>query len=142
MEKIKLTAETFDNVLAMLSSPDKENVVMGLSCIEEFDITTGITYLLLIKKLANVSTDMWKEYAPQKLEYLKNISSIAYNEMPMSFQKILNLIQERKVPISDIEFFLNKFSIYMTELLKYDYLIIDSIEIKLKLKLYDTEINR
>ena len=30
----------------------------------------------------------------------------------------------------------------MTELLKYDYLIIDSIEIKLKLKLNDTEINR
>jgi len=140
MEKIKLTVETFDNILAMLSSPDKENVVMGLSCIEELDITTGITYLLLIKKLANVSSKMWKEYAPQKSEYLKNISFI--NEAPMSFQKILTLIQERKVPISDIEFFLNKFALYMTELIRNDYLILDSIEIKLKLKLNDTEINR
>ena len=48
MEKVKLTAETFDNVMLMLQSSDKENVILGLTCIEEVDTDSGLVYLLLI----------------------------------------------------------------------------------------------
>lgn len=141
MEKIKLSAETFDSVMSMLNSSDQESVIVGLSCIEELDITTGITYLLLLKKLANVSTDAWEEYAPTKAKYLNSLGlSVEY---PVTYKKILDIITERKVPIDDLQFFLNKFAIYIKEGLRNDYAIINDIEIKINLKLHvNTETSR
>lgn len=137
MEKIKLSAETFDGVMAMLNSSDQESVILGLSCIEEFDITTGITYLLLIKKLANVSANTWHEYAPNKSAYLKNMS--VSMDKPISYREILIILQKLKVPINNLQFFLDKFALYMAEGLREDYAIIDTVEIKINLKLNVTE---
>jgi hypothetical protein len=132
MEKARLNAENFNNIMEMLSSPDKENIVMGLSYIEESDITNSLTYLLLIKKLANITDAMWKAHAPKTADYLKNLD--IPTKLPVTYQKILTVLEEKKVPISDIEFFINKYMLYIVEVLKCNY-IIDSIEVKLKHKL-------
>lgn len=140
MEKVKLTTETFDSVMQMLKSSDKENVVLGLTCIEELDITTGLVYLLLIKKLANVTSELWKEYCPKKVAYMNSMTN-TFNTV-LTYKKILELLVERKVPTTDIQFFMDKFALYLMEGLRNDYALIESIEINLKLKLHDTEPSR
>jgi len=136
-ETIKLTEKTFDNVMSMLNSPDKENVVLGLSCIEELNIKTGLVYLLLMKKLGNVTDELWRENAPKKLKYLKGMGV----EGTLTYKKVLDLLRERKVPIKDIQFFLNKFALYLHQSVREDYAIIDAIDIQIKLKLHDTVTN-
>lgn len=138
MEKVKVTEETFDNILAMLNSKDQENVILGLSCIEELDISSGLVYLLLLKKLGNVTTEMWREYAPKKLMYLSNLNG--FNGGPSfipSYREILQVLQKVKVPLKDIKFYLVKFGNHMAAGLREDYAVIDNIEITVKLKLHD-----
>ena len=137
-DKIKLNAETFDNVLAMLNSSDKESVVMGLACVEEMDTTSCIVFLLLIRKLANVTDELWKVNAPKKTASLTNMG-VAGGTV-LTYKRILELLAERKASSADIEFFLGKFGMYLNETLhQLGYDIVESVDIKLKLKLHDTQ---
>jgi hypothetical protein len=132
MEKIKVDEVTFNNVLAMLNSSDKENKVVALSCIEELDVKSGIVYLLLFKKLANVPSALWKEHAPKKLDYLKQLGFNA--EQVITYKKILDLICEKQVPFTDIQFFLDKFTLSIIEMIPEEYGKIEKIDINVKFK--------
>ena len=136
MEKLALNKENFDQILLMLNSSDKENVVMGLICIEELDVKTGLAYLLLIRKLANVTDELWKMHAPTKVTALKNMG--INSGTVLTYKKILDLLTSRKVPTDDIEFYLSKFGEYLNSTLhSLGYDVIEAVEIKLKIKLHD-----
>ena len=137
-DTVKLNAESFDAVLTMMNSSDKESVVMGLVCIEEMDTTTGLVFLLLMRKLANVTDELWRTHAPKKVTALANMG-IASGTV-LTYKKILDLLAERKVSTDDIEFYLTKFGAYLNETLhQLGYDIIEAVDIKLKIKLHDTQ---
>jgi len=140
MEKLKLTTDTYDNVMNMLQSPDKENVVLGLICIEEADIESDLVYLLLIKKLSNVSNTLWAEHAPKKIAFLKNLN-IAVDTV-ITYKQILSILCERKVSNNNLQFFFTKFANYLKQTMLADYDdCIESIDITLNFKLHESKIS-
>lgn len=138
MEKVKINAETFETVLSMLNSTDQDNVILGLSCIEEMDAINGLVYLLLLKKLGNVEEEMWKLHASTKLKYIQGIDE---NKGIITYQRILSILRETKVPISDIQVFLTYFGKYLMDILKTEYEIIEGIEVIIKCKLHESKIS-
>lgn len=141
MEKLILNKKTFDQIILMLNSPDKENVVLGLTCIEELDTYQGLVYLLLMKKLANVTNNTWVEHAPKKTTLLKSMGVSV--EDVLTYKKILDLLAERKASTKDIEFYLSKFGEYLkSTLIELGYDTIDAVEINIKLKLNENKPSR
>lgn len=136
-DTIKLNADTFDNVLTMMNSSDKESVIMGLACIEEMDTTTGLVFLLLMRKLANVTDGLWKTNAPKKTNLLRNMG--IESGTVLTYKRILELLAERKVSIDDVEFYFSKFGMYLNEMLhQLGYNNVEAVDIKLKIKLHDS----
>lgn len=141
MEKLKLTTETYTNVMNMLQSPDKENVVLGLICIEESDIESDLVYLLLIKKLSNVSNSLWVEHAPKKTAFLKSLNISV--DTVITYKQILTMLCERKVSNDNLQFFFTKFADYLklTMIDEENKHRVESIDITLNFKLHESKIS-
>ncbi len=132
-EKLKLTVDTFENTVRMMNSPDQENIVVALECIENVDFKENLTYIILVTKFANVTADIWKKHAPESAKKLESIGMEL--SKPMNYKKMLQILIKYKVPDSDLQFFFNKFEGNLKESIKslgYDF--IDDIKITLKLK--------
>ena len=105
-DKIVLGRDTYNQVKAMLESSDKENAVVALSCIENGDFKLNITYILLMIKEANVDYNLWKEHAA---ETCKKYAQLKIGK-PLTYKQILETILLYKVPVEDIQFYLDRFA--------------------------------
>lgn len=132
-EKLILGVDTFDNVVDMMNSPDEENVVVGLECIENVDFKSNMTFILLLKKMANVTAEMWKEHAPET--YNKLVSIDLQPEKPISYKQILETIIKYKVPERNLQFYSDQFARNLQQSMKkMGYDSIDEVEIILSFK--------
>lgn len=133
MQKISLTGETYRSVLDMLNSSDQENVVMGLSIIEETNRIKGMACILMLKKSAKVAVNLWNEHAPQTCLWMKSLDAPV--EGVITYKKILEIITHHKVETSQMQFFMDEFGKHLFDQIKqlgYDF--VEDLEIKLKLK--------
>lgn len=132
-KKETLSGENYTNVLGMLNSPDKENTVVGLNCIEAVDFKESLMYIMLLKKFSSASSEDWKTNAPKVTAELTKLGLDV--DKPVTLKKILQTGLENKVPEVDINFYLKTFADYLTTTIKglgYDY--VEEIEIQLKSK--------
>jgi hypothetical protein len=105
---MKLERNTFQKIKSMLESPDKENVLMGMSCIENSDFKQNLTYIMLMLKEANVSIDEWKNNAKKTLDLLTSVG-IDW-EQSITFKVIHKVMEDFEVPESDIKFYEERFA--------------------------------
>jgi len=104
--KIVLGRDTYNQVKAMLEASDKENAVVALSCIENSDFKLNITYILLMIKEANIDYNLWKAHAA---ETCKKYAQLKIGN-PLTYKQILETILLYKVPLEDVQFYLDKFA--------------------------------
>lgn len=132
-EKLKLEIGTFDNILGMLNSPDKENLTVAMECIENVDFKENLTYIVMLKKISNVTSDIWKTHAPETYKNLERVG--ATPEKPSTYKDILQIITKYKVPDADIQFYCDKFGSHLkSEIKKMGYDLVDEVVITLQLK--------
>lgn len=110
-DKIVLGRDTYNQIKAMLESPDKENAVVALSCIENSDFRLNITYILLCIKEANIPFTFWKEHAA---ETCKKYAQLKIGK-PLTYKQIIEKIIEYKVSVEDMQFFMDRFAIKLVE---------------------------
>lgn len=140
-EEIVLNAETYDNILSMINSVDKENRNVALSCIENVDFSKNLVYIMMLMKQGNASPEDWKTNAP-KIYGMLTASGLDPASV-LTYKEIIHKLVERKVPPEDIGFYMDKFINHVHGSIKnlgYDY--IEKINITLKLKTPDGEQSR
>ena len=76
MKKIKITRKEFDSILNMLDSDDKENKVVGLNTLNNLDFKSNLTMLFLLKKKANVSTELWTNNSTKTYKYRTHVINL------------------------------------------------------------------
>lgn len=108
-EKLKLTQETYYNIKSMLESPDEENLLIGLSCVENSDLKLNLTYVLLLFKECNILQKNWVKHAPKTMELLKNVLGQNYNAT-ITFNIIMENMAIYKVPEEDYQFLMNRYA--------------------------------
>lgn len=111
-ERITLSRDTYDQLKSMLESPDEENAIVALSCIEASDFKSNITYVLLIMKEADVDFQLWKAHAA---ETMKKYRALGIMTGHLTYKKIMEVILQYKCPLEDIQFFMNRFALHMKE---------------------------
>jgi len=133
-----IDANAYDNVLKMINSVDTENRVVALTALDNVDFNKSLSYLLLFKKQGNASGAEWAEHAPKVTGMLKGIG--INTDSVLTFKQILEIMVKRKVPVEDIQFYLNRFGDHLFNSIKnLGYNFIDTLEIKIKLKTEDGE---
>lgn len=106
---MKLNKETFDRMMSMLESPDKESVILGLSTINECEFKDNIVYTLLLAKEANVKDKhMWREHASTIYPMYYNIGVDL--DKPITFEKILSIAKEYNATVEDIQFVMDRYA--------------------------------
>jgi len=131
-KETNLTPTTFENVLQMGKSQDKENHIVALNIIENIDFKDNLSYILLLKKNSNIDGESWKEYSPKVTESLDKLG-IPYSKSP-TYKQMLQILVEQKAPVEDLNFFCTMFSKELTTSVKnlgYDY--IDDLDITIKI---------
>ncbi len=65
-----ITPDTFQNILDMANSPDKENQVVALTLVDNLDYKKNLIYILVLKKQATITPELWKEHAPKTCKHM------------------------------------------------------------------------
>jgi hypothetical protein len=135
-EKIKLEKKTYDTVMAMLESPDEENVVVAFECIKNADFKTNIVYILLLYKEVNIDNTVWKKHAP---EIFETIDKLLTNETFLSFRDIMEIARKYEVSQEDIQFYMDRYAMFLMRDLNKGKEYVELLEIKIKLKENESE---
>jgi len=140
-ENIVLNAQTHDSILEMMNSVDTENKVVALNCVENVDFNKNLTYILILKKQGNANSSEWSEHAPNTSTMLKGLGINI--DSSLTWKQLLEILVKRKVSVDDIQFYLDRFGKHLYGSIKgLGYEFIDSLDIKLKIKLPDGEQNK
>lgn len=140
-EQITLNAETHDSILAMMDSPDTENRIVALNCIENVDFNKNLTYIMILKRQGKASEAEWKEHAPKASQMLQGLGIKL--DAALTWKQVLELLVKRGVPPEDIQFYLDRFANQLFGSIKsLGYEFIDTLEIKLKVKTPNGEQSR
>lgn len=110
MSNVILKRDTYHQIKSMLESSDEENAVVALTIIENSNFRDNLTYILLLMKEADVKRTLWEKYARQTI---KKYEALNVNQGSLSYKKIIELITEYKVPLLDIQFFMDCFGEHM-----------------------------
>lgn len=136
MEKIKLEKGTYDTVVSMLESPDEENQVVAFECIKNADFKTNIVYILLLFKEVNIDNTVWKKHAP---EIFVTIDKVLTNETFLSFREIMEIARQYEVSQEDIQFYMDRYAMFLMRDLNKHKEYVELLEIKIKLKENESE---
>lgn len=139
--KTLLSRDTYVNVKAMLDSPDEENIVMGLTCIEQSEFRPNIMYIGLLFLECNVRAELWKVHAPETTRFLRTIGFDIMSP-PITYKKLLIKAIEYTKDAEDINLFFNAYAKYLKlklndKLVKTD-IVIDELVITIKTKHNET----
>lgn len=133
MKKQVVDNQQYESLLSMLNSKNDQDKVLGLVTIENVDFNKSLTKILLLRKKADISFDLWKEHAPKTIKKFKSIDvDISKN---LKYKDILEIIIKQKQTEEDIQFFLDDFSKHLHTTIKdlgFDFIENTEIEIKLK----------
>jgi hypothetical protein len=130
MDKIEMTLESFKNILDMVNSPDDENKIVALQCIENMNYKANIVYVVMILKNSNLQESLWLENAPKAYGYLKTLEFQVGKAM--TFKRIFGTLIKLGVNPDDLQFF---FDLFGEELMRtmtgMGYDLLERVELKL-----------
>jgi len=147
-ESIILSDSTYERVLGMLTSPDKESVYIGVSIIEAVDLEENLPYILLLAKdcsKSNCNHDPFKNdvtasddqdvvkrnsFSPSIMNY---VNDCANDKGHLNFNSMYNVIKKNtKTSPAAMQFFLDKFSASLQEyLLTWGFDFVQEMNLKL-----------
>lgn len=110
--KIKLDAESFENVANMLKSANAEDTATALMAMEEMDFRSGGMYFAILYRDSLDKTELWKKHAPN---LQKNIVGLGLDEI-CSYRSIWNKLKD-KASKDEKAIFAKRFAIDTTEIL-------------------------
>jgi hypothetical protein len=132
-ETTQITPETYANILAMANSSDKENKVVALSLVENVDYKSNLTYLLMLKKQADVTVELWKENAPKLCAEFTRLGLDPAKIL--TYKQILVKLLENKSSQEDMEFFCKYFAVHLKDALSnIGYESVNDLNIEIRLK--------
>ena len=84
---------TFESVKAMLESPDQENLVLGMTTLQNLDFVKNIVPIMCLIKKTDIKESEWKTHAP---ELVKNVESVfqgglQFKNISISMRNILKM---------------------------------------------------
>lgn len=132
-----LSEEKYKNILAMLTSPDTENIVIGLNLIENIDFKDEFVQLSFLKKESDIDNSIWKKHAP-----IKSIQLNKYNQfVDLSYYNILNSMCLNGASADEFKFYIEKYSKHLENLYNHylkGYNKNRSIELEIKIKINES----
>ena len=95
----------YKRLLKMLDSPDVENTVLALHCIDNMDFETNKITILCLLKSSRTSPHLWIDNANKTYNRIVNSSPFAPTNKMLSFNDILNFINGETVSGEQIDAF-------------------------------------
>ncbi len=129
-----LQKDTYENVKSMLESPDEENVMVGLSCIENCDQSANLIYILCLIKETNISSSLWVKHAPETTELFKNLFKGSITFSSITWNNIIVYTQVYDTTIEDYQFLMDRFALYLKDMFNQGKDVIESVTITIKEK--------
>jgi hypothetical protein len=128
--KVEMTLDSFKNILDMINSPDEENKIVALQCIEHMDYRSNIAYVVMILKNSNLAEQFWLENAPKAYNYLKTLDFQVGKAM--TFKRIFGTLIKVGVSQEDLQFFFDIFGEELKRTMEgMGYDLLDRVELKL-----------
>ena len=129
-----LAKDTYENVKDMLESPDHENTVVGLTCIENADFRDNLIYILCLIKESDIPAKQWEKHAPETAKQFKNLfkGSITYSSI--TWNNIMTYMQLYDAPFEDYQFLVDRYALHLVNVLNGDKNVLESVQIILKEK--------
>lgn len=115
--KVVLSRDTYESVKTMLESPDKENQVVGITCIENSDFKMNIAYILLLVHETNIVPSMWKDHAPETSKMYSTLLKADISGATTTYIEILKLMAQYEVEQEDYQFFMTRYSTHLTKVI-------------------------
>ncbi len=132
---IKLSRDTYPQIKTMLNSLDKENTVVGLTCIEQAEFKPNIMYIGLLFLECNVAPELWKVHAPETTKLLRAIG-FDIMDPPSTYKKLLSKVLLYTTDIEDLKLFFdayaNRLRINLNQKLNKTDIVIDELIITIK----------
>jgi hypothetical protein len=97
-----LNKETYNNLLKMLCSPDKENMLVGLNCINELELEKNLLFILLLRKLGYANAKEWAENAPLASNRLTQLVGWAYDTEKISYMSFIDICKMTKEQLANV----------------------------------------
>jgi hypothetical protein len=94
----------YKRLLKMLDSPDVENTVLALHCIDNMDFETNKVTILCLLKSSRISAQLWIDNANKTYNRIVHSSNYVITKM-LSFNDILNQINGETVSGEQIDAF-------------------------------------
>jgi len=129
-----LAKDTYENVKDMLESPDPENTVVGLTCIENADFRDNLIYILCLIKESDIPAKQWETHAPETAKQFTNLfkGSITYSSI--TWYNIMIYMQMYNAPFEDYQFLMDRYALHLVDTLNGDKDVLESVQIILKEK--------
>lgn len=111
-----LEKNTYENVKAMLESPDEENKVMGFQCLKQGGLNKGnLVYILFLLQEADITLSWWRKEVPEIVKGLEKIFNRSLEGQVFSFSEIKKYIKSYELSIDDYQFYMERFAIALQE---------------------------
>lgn len=129
---MKLSKENYETVLGMLNSSDKENKLVGLTCIENSDFNKNFVLIMFLYKNSQALISDWENDAPKT--YRKITGLTGEDKSFITYRLIFEQMLKKKGNKEDVEFFIENFNKFLIDTLnkRSNYPEIESINVKFK----------
>ena len=127
---VKLSDAQYESLRKMIESPDQQDNIVALHCLENCDQKESLGKILYLYKRAKFHEDLWTENAPKLWKRLHKLGIEKGEEL--TFMKAIKIITESKASIEHFEFLISRFaSVISDKLNEWGYEFVDRIEIKI-----------
>lgn len=129
---MKLNVVNYKSILSMLNSQDNQDVVVGLTCIENADFKKNSILILFLYKECSCSSTEWTEHARKTFNRIKKITGGASKFV--TFKLIFDYMMKIKPSTEDVQFYLQKFNDFIIDMVNGSgkFPLVERIDIKLK----------
>lgn len=117
----------------MLNSPDKENTLVGMTCIEQANFKKNLCLILFLFKESDLPADQWEELSPKT--YKKILGVIGKRNTFVTFKLIFDkMLLDNRPDTEDVAFYIEKFTNFLIDMVNSGdrFPKIEKLEIKLK----------
>lgn len=119
---------TYESLMRIINSDDKENVIVALKCLENLDFSEYMHIILLVIRDGNIDMDIWKNETPKLHKKLKKRINISKNIL--TYEIIFNLLKDNDATNEQVSCIVKSLSKNILEQLqKYGYSYIKDIQI-------------
>lgn len=119
---------TYESLMRIINSDDKENVIVALKCLENLDFSEYMHIILLVIRDANINMDVWKNETPKLYKKLKKRIDISKNIL--TYEIIFNLLKDNDATNEQVSCIVKSLSkTILEQLQKYGYSYIKDIQI-------------